>query len=104
MIRLSLIYFALSILVVALNRYVHLLVVYMDTFFTYVTLKIMPVMHALDLSRSTARVLILIGLPMILALIPASFYWLIKRRYMPYFIEVVWSIWLVLALSHVLIH
>lgn len=40
--------------------------------------------------------LALIAIPLLLGLIPAFFYWIFKRRWMPYYMVVVWIIWCIL--------
>ena len=43
-----------------------------------------------------ARQLIaLLIIPLIVALIPAMIYWLAKRSWLPYFMEIIWVIWLI---------
>jgi hypothetical protein len=34
-------------------------------------------------------------LPLVVALIPAGFYWLAKRSWFPYFMLIVWVVWLI---------
>lgn len=37
----------------------------------------------------------LLALPLIAGLIPALIYWVVKRHWFPYFMEVVWIVWLI---------
>jgi len=37
----------------------------------------------------------LLSIPVLLGLIPAGIYWIIKRNWFPYFMEIVWIVWLV---------
>jgi len=37
----------------------------------------------------------LIGVPAIIGLLPAGVYWIVKRRWFPYFMEIVWIVWLI---------
>lgn len=37
----------------------------------------------------------LLSLPILFGLIPAIIYWVIKRHWFPYFMEMVWIVWLV---------
>ncbi len=39
----------------------------------------------------------LISVPMIVGLIPATIYWIAKRHWFPYFMEIVWVVWLLQA-------
>jgi hypothetical protein len=34
-------------------------------------------------------------IPVLIALIPAGFYWLAKRHWFPYFMTIVWIVWLI---------
>lgn len=43
----------------------------------------------------TRELLALLCIPMLAALIPAGFYWLAKRGWFPYFMQVAWVIWLI---------
>ena len=39
----------------------------------------------------------LLALPLLAALIPAIAYWMLRRSWFPYFLEIVWIVWLVQA-------
>ncbi|SRR5579883_160438 len=39
----------------------------------------------------------LLAIPLLMGLIPAVTYWVIKRHWFPYFMEVVWVVWLIQA-------
>ncbi len=39
----------------------------------------------------------LLSVPLIVGLVPAIIYWMIKRHWFPYFMEFVWVIWLIQA-------
>jgi hypothetical protein len=39
----------------------------------------------------------LLSIPVILGLIPAIAYWLLRRHWFPYFMEIVWVVWLIQA-------
>lgn len=41
------------------------------------------------------QLIALLAIPVIIALIPAIIFWLAKRSWFPYFMELVWVIWLV---------
>ena len=49
-----------------------------------------------EIARVIRTTLALVIIPLLLALIPAFFYWLVKRRMMPNYMAVVWVIWCVL--------
>lgn len=47
---------------------------------------------------NVARELIaLLSIPVLVGLIPAVIYWLVKRHWMPFFMEIVWVLWLIQA-------
>jgi hypothetical protein len=37
----------------------------------------------------------LLAIPVILGLIPTLIYWIVRRNWFPYFMEIVWVVWLV---------
>ena len=39
----------------------------------------------------------LLAIPLLAGLIPAFFYWLLKKNWFPYFMEIVWIVWLIQA-------
>jgi hypothetical protein len=54
---------------------------------------------------STIRDLIsLLVMPLFIAAIPACIYWLSKRRMFPYFMHVVWVVWLVQCTAITVLH
>lgn len=101
MLRQSLIYLALSIIVVLFAKYAQLLIVYIDMFFTYVNLKLTPVFSQTGWGVMIRKVLTLMFLPIIITGIPALLYRAIKGNEMPYFIPVVWIIWTIIVLSDI---
>jgi len=39
----------------------------------------------------------LLSIPLLVGLVPALIYWMIRRHWFPYFMEIVWIVWLVQA-------
>lgn len=39
----------------------------------------------------------LISIPLLVALVPAVIYWMVKRHWFPYFMEIMWVVWLIQA-------
>ncbi|QBR83714.1 hypothetical protein E3983_04705 [Legionella israelensis] len=103
MLRQALIYIILSILVVIFAKYFHLLVLYIDTFFTYISVKMTSVFSMSHIGLLTRKVIVLIFLPVLIAALPALAYRAVKGGRMPYFMELTWLLWLVIVLSNVLI-
>lgn len=50
------------------------------------------------------QLIALLAIPVIIALIPALIYWLVRRTWFPYFMELVWIIWLVQTSGLVMIY
>jgi len=100
----SLLYLLLSILVIVFAKFVHVLVVYFDVIFTFLSVKIAPLFSYFGLGHFTTRVLLLIVIPLLLTGIPALIYYFIKKHKLPYYYEITWCVWLIIALSTVLIH
>jgi hypothetical protein len=103
MLRQSLIYLLLSILVVLFAKYAHLLVVYIDMFFVYINVKLAPVFNPTGWGLLVRKMLVLVILPIIIAGIPALIYRAIKGKEMPYFLPLVWVIWVIIVLSDILV-
>ena len=103
MLRHSLIYLILSILVVVFAKYAHLLVVYVDMFFTYVNIKLTPIFSQTGWGLNIRKILILVLLPIIITAIPALIYKVIKGGEMPHFIAITWTVWTVIVLSDILV-
>ena len=101
--RQTLIYLLLSIIVVIFSQYIHLMIVYIDMFYTYINLKMAPVFSNSETGIMIRKVISLVLLPVVIAAIPALIYRAIKGKQMTYFLEVTWFLWLVLVLSKVLI-
>jgi len=103
MLRQSLIYLLLSIIVVVFAKYAHLLIVYIDMLYAFINLKLIPFFSQSSSSVMVRKVILLVLIPVIIAAIPALLYRLIKGREMPHFIELAWCLWLVIVLSNILI-
>lgn len=103
MLKQSILYLVLSILLVLFAEYVHLLIVYMVMFYTYVMFQLTPIFNSGASGLLMQRIIVLTLLPIIIAGIPALIYRAIKGRDMPYFLEAVWFFWLIIVLSKVLV-
>ncbi|WP_133126837.1 hypothetical protein [Legionella nagasakiensis] len=103
MLRQSMIYLFLSVLVVVFAAYAHLVIVYIDMFYMYVNLKLSPIFSQSEAGIMIRKVFSLVMIPVAIAAIPALTYRLIKGRNMPYFIQITWLLWLIVVLSKVLI-
>ncbi|HHF7348073.1 TPA: hypothetical protein ACPSKE_001250 [Legionella feeleii] len=104
MLRQSLIYLALSILVVIFAKYAHMLIVYIGMLYVFINVKLTPIFSQSGLGLMIRKVILLVLIPILIAAVPALTYRLIKGNDMPYLIEFTWCLWLVIVLSNILIH
>jgi hypothetical protein len=50
------------------------------------------------------QLLALLAIPLLIALIPAIIFWIVKRSWFPYFMHIVWVIWLVQTAALVILY
>lgn len=103
MLKQSIVYLLLSILIVVFSQYAHLLMVYILTFYTYIIIKITPIFSLTQYGPLIRSVVSLVFIPVIFAGIPALLYRAIKGKHMPWFFELTWTLWLIIVLGKVLI-
>lgn len=103
MLKQSIIYLVLSILVVFFARYFHLLIIYIGMGYAFLTVKLMPLFNAMSFNVMMRNVVSLALLPILIVGVPALIYRAIKGQVMPYLIESAWIVWLTLVLSKVLV-
>ncbi|MDI9819389.1 MULTISPECIES: hypothetical protein [unclassified Legionella] len=103
MLRQSLIYLLLSILVVVFAKFAHMLIVYIDMLYAFINVKLTPIFSHSGLGLTIRKIILLVFIPILIAAIPAFSYRLIKGNEMPYFLELTWCLWLVIVLSNILI-
>lgn len=102
MLKQSLIYLLLSILIVVFARYAHLLIIYIAMFFQYINFHLTPVFSQTGWGLMIRKVLVLMFIPLIITAIPALGYRLIKGKDMPHFLPIVWVLWIIIVLSNIL--
>ena len=103
MLRQSLIYLLLSILIVIFAKYAHLIIVYVDVFFTYINFLLTPIFSQTGWGLVIRKILVLTLLPVILAAVPALLYKAIKGKEMPHFFAITWVFWTVIVLSDIIV-
>lgn len=103
MLKQSLLYLMLSLLVIVFAKYAKLFVLYADLFYTYINTLLEPLFGSGFIGEIFRNFFTLVLVPLVIAAIPALIYWLIKRKHMPYFIELTWLLWLIIAMSSYLI-
>lgn len=103
MLRQLFIYLFLSIFIVVFAKYAHLLIVYIDVFFTYLNIKLTPIFSQTGWGLMIRKIIVLTVLPIVIAGIPALIYRAIKDSKMPHFIAITWVLWTIIVLSDILI-
>ena len=103
MLKQSLLFLLLSILVIIFAQYAKLFILYTDIVYTYINTLLEPFFGSGFVGEIFRNFFTLVLVPITLAAIPALIYWIIKRKHMPYFIELTWSLWVIIAMSSYLI-
>lgn len=103
MIKQGAIYLILSIVFVLLAHYINYLIIYIDLAYTYINLQLSFLLKDNIVGTHARNILSLMTLPLILGGIPALIWRAIKGKPMPYFLEIVWLLWLLIAISKLLI-
>ncbi|MBA2656024.1 MAG: hypothetical protein H0U70_03465 [Tatlockia sp.] len=103
MLKQSLIYLVLSILLVTFARYAQLLLSSIDKFYTYLNIKFTPIFNQIDLGPNLRQGLLLALIPLTITAVPALSYRLVRGKTMPYLIESTWCVWLAVVMSVILI-
>lgn len=99
-----LIYIIASIAVVFFSHFVHSFLITINALYTLIYAKLEPIFSHGGLNPLTRQVILLVGIPVMIAAIPALSFHLVRGKEMPYFIELTWCLWLVILLSHLLAH
>lgn len=100
MLKQSLLYLVLTILVVLLARYVYYGLLYLNSIYYYLYSLIYPLFNPGYHGKIIIKVILLLIIPLMMAGVPALIYRLIKGRDMPYFNEAVWCVWVVVLISN----
>lgn len=103
MFKQTIFYLALSIVVVIFSRYFALGIIQIDQVYTWLNLKLSTVFSHSLVGLTVQQIIVLMMLPIVIAGVPALTYKLVKGGTMPYFLNVVWLVWLVVVLSKVAI-
>jgi hypothetical protein len=57
-----------------------------------------------EIGNVIGQLIALLTIPFAVALVPALIFWLLKRMWFPYFMEMVWIIWLIQTAAIVILH
>jgi hypothetical protein len=103
MLKHSLLYLILSILVVVFAKYVQIIIVYIDLLYVRFTVQLAPFFSNSESGYIIRNVLSLVLIPVILVGIPALIYRMMTKKDLPYFMEITGFLWLIIVLSKVLL-
>ena len=103
MLKQSVIYLILSLILVLFAQYAHTLIIYIDVLYAFIHVKLNPIFNYAGLGAMSRKVILLALIPVVIAGIPALGYRLIKGKSMPYHLESTWCVWLVVVLSNILV-
>jgi hypothetical protein len=103
MLKQSIIYFLLSVLVVIFARFAFFLIIYINILYSLVNVYLAQIFSQIGLSLVVQRVILLLCFSLLLAAVPTLIYRVAKGKMMPYFSELTWCIWLVILLSNILL-
>ena len=94
---------ALSILLVVFASYAQHVFIYIDLLYTYINVMLTGVFSSGATGIKIQKITTLMVLPLLITGLPAGAYWLYKKKLMPYFYHVLWVVWLIILISHVMI-
>ncbi len=99
----ALFYLAISVLLIVFRQYAVYFLIWLDIAYLKFSLFIDLFTDAFGIPNSFNRWMSLTFLPVILVMVPALFYKLIKKKNMPHTFLMIWILWLVFALSKILL-
>lgn len=104
MFKQTIIYLIISAFVIFFAKYAHLLIINVDLIYTYLNLKLAFIFNTNPTGIFIRKIVTLIVIPVLLVSIPGLIYWIVRKKRMPYFFEMIWVIWMIIVLSNILIH
>lgn len=88
---------AFSAAIVLGMPYFHTAVQWLMTGYTYVSQLLTEVFTGGQAGNIARGLIALLAIPVVVGLIPTLMYWFLRRHWFPYFMEIVWVIWLLQA-------
>lgn len=86
---------ALSIAVVLSMSYAQQILQFILTAHDWVAVNLTEVFSGGQTGNLLRNLLALLAIPVIMGAIPVILYWVVKRSWFPYFMQIVWVIWLI---------
>lgn len=92
----------LSTVLLIFAQHTQLMLSYLDASHTLLNAKLSYIFNTSTAGNTTQEVTCLLAIPLLLTVLPAVIYWLFKRKAMPYFYHVLWTIWIILFTTLIL--
>lgn len=99
----SLIYLLMSIFIVIFSKYAQMFFIYIDIFYTNISIKIAPLFSSTFAGTTLRGIVILTLTPLLITAIPAIAYRLAKGSMIPYYYEANWLIWFTIVVAKILV-
>lgn len=94
----------LSIIIVFSMSYVHQALQYLLQVHEWVSALLSDIFSPGQSGMLARSLIALLSVPFLVGIIPAVGYWIIKRHWLPYFMEIVWITWLIQAGALVMLY
>ncbi|EKD70147.1 MAG: hypothetical protein ACD_46C00619G0002 [uncultured bacterium] len=88
---------ALSIAVILSMSYAQQAVQFLLTAHDWISEILLDVFSIGQAGNLARNLIALLSIPVLVGLIPTLLYWMIRRSWFPYFMEIVWVVWLIQA-------
>lgn len=85
----------LSLLAVLGIAYAHQAVEILLSVHNWISDTLMEVFAGGEAGSLAKNIIAILSVPILIGLIPALLYWMIKRSWFPYFMQIVWIVWLI---------
>ncbi|HLB42794.1 MAG TPA: hypothetical protein VJN02_08115 [Gammaproteobacteria bacterium] len=95
MLKHSIVLIALSILIIFFTTYAQQGMQWLLTAHDWVSNALTNVFSGGQAGNMVRELLVLLCIPVAVGLLPAVIYWVVRRHWFPYFMEVVWIVWLI---------
>lgn len=86
-----------SIAIVLFMSYAHQAITLLLTGHEWVSNMLLNIFSEGQAGNIARGLIALLSIPILVGLIPALIYWIIRRHWFPYFMEIVWIVWLIQA-------
>jgi hypothetical protein len=93
----------LSLLVITSMAYAQYGLEFLVTMHDWVAETLTQVFSGGTAGDITRQLLALLAAPLLIGLVPALIYWIIRRSWFPYFMQLVWIVWLLQAAALIVV-